>query len=118
MCILVLLISLLVTIYGSYIIGRDFQNYMALNIIVVSISLFFLFKQLITKKNFLNKMAVYTLGIYLTHSIVLEFFYYHDFTIEYHTPFASIFLLWFVTNLLSFIITYTFRLNRYLTKVV
>lgn len=117
-CILILMISLFVTMYGSYTIGRDFHNYMALNTIVVSISLFFLFKQLIAKKNFLNKMAAYTLGIYLTHPIVLEFFYYHDFTIEYYTPFVSIFLLWFFTILLSFIITYTFRQNRYLIKVV
>lgn len=74
-CIIILLISWLITILGSYFFTyKYFYSYLSINTILASVSLFLLIKKHINMDLKLASVAKLSFGVYLVHPIFLDIF--------------------------------------------
>jgi surface polysaccharide O-acyltransferase-like enzyme len=118
---LVVMMSLTITVWGVYAFGRSFHSYLALNTILLSVSLFWLFKRITLASahaSRLQRLAGTTLGIYLIHPLILEIIDMTGISVKSIDATFAIPLITIVGWVASYVLTLLLLRSRYLKLMV
>ncbi len=120
-CLAILMISLLITIFGSYFFTYSyFYSYLSINTVFASIALFFLIKSSLDKDLRIGYFAAFSFGIYLIHPVFLDLitFFGKDQFLDKLDVYIYIPVVSFIVFILSYIGVFIMSKIKFLNKCI